>query len=247
MILAVDIGNSATKFALIRNARIVRRDIVSADASDRAIARALARLVRNTPVLDAAALSSVRPRATEAVVRAIVRATGLYPIVVNHRTSMPISIDVRQPERVGVDRLCAACGAITGRRRNAIVVTIGSAITVNLVRDRVFLGGVIMPGPAMALDSMHAFTAQLPKVAFAATPPPRFDDTVSAMQWGAHLAGAGGIRAAVERLDRLASRPVTRFVTGGYAPGLRSLLPGAWHYQPDLVLLGLAQISRVRS
>jgi type III pantothenate kinase len=201
-------------------------------------------VVRGTRVLDGAAVSSVRPKATDAIVRAVVRATGLYPIVVNHRTPMPIEIAVRYPARVGTDRLCAACGAVGARRRDAIVVDVGSAITVNLVRDRVFLGGVIMPGPATSLAALHAFTEQLPRLDIESQVPTRIDDTESAMRWGALLAGVGGIRLAVSMLDRRAGRRPQRFVTGGNAPKLSRWLPRDWKRAPDLTLLGLAGIVR---
>lgn len=244
MILCVDIGNSATKIATVRGTRVVRQAVVPAAAPVREIARACARVMRGVSALEAAALASVRPEATDAVVRIIVGVTGQYPIVVNHRTPMPLRIAVRRPEKLGADRLCAACGALGDRRRDAIVITVGSAITVNLIQNRVFLGGVIMPGPAMSLSAMHTFTAQLPALDFDAPAPGRIDDTESAMRWGATLAGAGGIRLAVEMLDRRAGKRPTRFVTGGFAARLSRWLPADWKRTPDLTLTGLAGIAR---
>ncbi len=246
MILAVDIGNSATKVALVSGERVTRRSVIDARAGDRAIAATLARTVGDARTLEAVALSSVRPRATDAMVRAVVRATGLFPVVVNHRTAMPIDIAVRYPARVGADRLCAACGAIRGSRRDAIVITVGSAITVNLVLDRTFLGGVIMPGPVMSLAAMHAFTAKLPALDLGATAPRRFDDTESAMRWGALLAGSGGIEKAVDMLDRRARRRLPRVITGGDAGPVARSLPRSYRLEPDLTLLGLARIGRTK-
>ena len=242
MILCVDIGNTATKIALVAGRRITRRAVIDAGANERALGRAVANVLRGRRPLNGAALCSVRPQATDAVVRAIVRASGLYPTVVNHRTPMPIDLAVRQPARVGTDRLCAACGALDARRRDAIVVTVGSAITVNLVVDRVFMGGVIMPGPGMSLAAMHTFTAQLPQLALAAAAPVRFDDTESAMRWGAVLSAAGGIQLAVDMLHQRARRCPVRFITGGDAARVARWLPHGWKHVPDLTLVGLARI-----
>ena len=246
MILAVDIGNSATKVALVSGERVTRRAVIDARAGDRVLAATLVRTVRGVRTLEAAAISSVRPRATDAMVRAVVRATGLFPVVVNHRTAMPIDIAVRYPARVGADRLCAACGAIKGSRRDAIVITVGSAITVNLVLDRTFLGGVIMPGPVMSLAAMHAVTAKLPALDLGATAPRRFDDTESAMRWGALLAGSGGIEKAVDILDRRARKRLPRVITGGDAVQVARSLPRSYRFEPDLTLLGLARIARTK-
>jgi len=244
VILAIDIGNTATKVALVLGARVASRVIVSADAKAGAVDHALLRLLRRVRNLDGVAISSVRPDATESVVRAVVRRTGRYPIVVNHRTPMPIDIAVRRPERVGTDRLCAACGALRGRRRDAIVITVGTAITVNLVRNRVFRGGVIMPGVGMSLAAMHHFTAQLPKLDLDRLAPKRIDDTESAMHWGALLSGAGGIQLAVELLEKGSRRRLPRLATGGDVPRVVRWLPANTLLQEDLTLLGLASIVR---
>lgn len=244
MILCVDVGNTAVKIGWVSGGRVVRRAFVASDASERDVARAIARVVRDAPRVEAAALSSVRPDKTVAMARAVSRVTGLYPIVVNHRTPMPIEIAVRRPARVGTDRLCAACGALGARGRDAIVIDAGSAITVNLVRDRVFLGGVIMPGPATSLSAMHEFTAQLPRLDIEAPAPARIDDTESAMRWGVLLAAAGGVRLAVAMLDERSGRRPKRVLTGGHAGRIGRWLPSTWERVPDLTLLGLARIAR---
>jgi type III pantothenate kinase len=244
MILCVDIGNTATKIGLVRGARVASRVIVPAESSARSVNHALLRVLRGAQNLDAIAVCSVRPAATDELVRVVMRRTGYHPIVVNHRTPMPIGITVRQPERVGSDRLCAACGAMRGRRRDAIVITVGTAITVNLVRNRVFRGGVILPGIGMSLAAMHHFTAQLPKLDLAGAPPRRIDDTESAMRWGALLSGAGGIRLAVDLLEKGSRGRPRRLVTGGDVARIAPWLPANTLPSPDLTLLGLASIAR---
>lgn len=244
MILCVDIGNTATKLALVRGRRVASRVVVSAEASARAVDHALMRALRGVQNVDSAAVCSVRPASTEMVVRAIMRRAGYHPIVVNHRTPMPLKIAVRQPERVGTDRLCAACGAIRGRRRDAIVITIGTAITVNLVRNRVFRGGVIMPGLGMSLAAMHHFTAQLPQLDLEGPAPKGIDDTESAMRWGVLLSGAGGIRLAINLLEKGGRSRSPRLVTGGDAARMTPWFPPNTLLEPDLTLLGLAAIAR---
>ena len=65
---------------------------------------------------------------------------------------LPLAVGVDRPDMVGIDRLLDAVGANHLRRptRPAVVVDVGSAITVDLVsEDGVFLGGSILPGIAM--------------------------------------------------------------------------------------------------
>lgn len=242
MIAVTDIGNTSIKLALVEHGVVRRQVRVASGASSADLARACRRLVRRVRTIDAAVVSSVRPARTAAVMRALRDATGLAPVLFTHRTPMPLTVAVPVPARVGADRLAGACAAVAGRHRNAIIVNAGTAITVDLVLGRRFLGGVIMPGPGTTLRALHAFTAQLPEVDFTrgAMPPAGIGDTRSAMRWGAALSASGGAQAAVAMLEWRARRPVRVLVTGGHARRLLPFLPPEWLYVPDLTLVGLA-------
>jgi type III pantothenate kinase len=242
--LCVDIGNTSIKIARVGGERVSRVVVLPGGASARDVSRALARVAG--PAVDAsAAISSVRPAVTGSMVRAIRRELGREPLVVTSRLRLPVEIATRRPDRVGPDRICAACGATRGRASSAIVVDAGSAVTVDLVLARRFLGGVILPGPQMSLSAMHAFTARLPDLRLPGRWPGRIDDTRAAMEWGALLGAAGGIRLAVEMLEARAGGRPPHWLTGGHARRLRSRLPGRWRNDPNLTLRGLAAIARL--
>jgi len=242
MMLCIDIGNTSTKMARVSGRRV--HDLVTrpGDAGTERVARLLRRVARDG--FEAAAISSVRPQATATMRAVIRRELGVEPLVVSSRVKLPIEIATRRPARVGVDRICAACGALPGSARNAIIVDAGSAITVDLVLDRRFLGGLIMAGPQMALSALHQCTAQLPDLTLAEVRGDAFDDTAPAMRTGATVGAVGAIRAAVELLESRASRrSIPVWLTGGHAPRLESRLPSRWKYVPGLTLIGLAAIA----
>ena len=247
MILCIDIGNTSIKLARVGASRVGRVDVVSSAASERALARAVARAVAGG--VDGAAIASVRPPSTVVVRRVLRRELGIDPVVVTHRTRLPIRIATRRPARVGIDRLCAASGAVGNRGKHAIVVDAGTAITVDLVMNRRFLGGLIMPGPQMMLSALHHFTAQLPDLDLEAHAPLGFDDTAPAMRTGATVGAAGAILSAVWLLRQHAGRPVPVWLTGGHMTRLETVLPVAWKRDPYLTLRGLftiAELHRLR-
>ncbi|MHC4399958.1 MAG: type III pantothenate kinase [Planctomycetota bacterium] len=122
------------------------------------------------------------------------------PITLLAAGDLPLDVALERPDMVGIDRLLDAVAANHLRRpdRAAVVVDVGSAITVDLVSPQgAFLGGVIMPGIAMSARAMHAFTDLLPKIEMAelATPPPALGtSTVPAMRSGLFWGAVGGIR-----------------------------------------------------
>jgi type III pantothenate kinase len=120
---------------------------------------------------------------------------------------LPLEVRLPRPDMVGVDRLLDAVAANRLREpgRAAVVIDVGTAITVDLVsRDGAFLGGAILPGIAMAARALHEFTDLLPLVEMSelGPPPPVLGDaTEAAMRSGLFWGALGAVRELVARLS----------------------------------------------
>jgi type III pantothenate kinase len=142
------------------------------------------------------------------------------------------------PERLGVDRFLALLAAHVAGGGPWLVVGVGTALTIDLLRaDGVHLGGRIAPSPTLMREALHARASQLPlsggrAVAFA-------DDTCDALASGCE----GAAMALVEQSRELAIPRVGRapgiLLHGGGADVLATALPDA-SWRPALVLEGLA-------
>ncbi|OYW24313.1 MAG: hypothetical protein B7Z55_02600 [Planctomycetales bacterium 12-60-4] len=82
------------------------------------------------------------------------------------RHDIELDLDVLEPDRVGVDRLLAASAAARlFPQRPLIVMQVGSAMTVDVVRDpHVFGGGAILPGVPMMLRLLGQAADMLPTI-----------------------------------------------------------------------------------
>ena len=157
---------------------------------------------------------------------------------------LPLAVKLPRPDMVGVDRLLDALAANRLRTpgRPAVVVDVGSAITVDLVdADGAFLGGAILPGIAMSARALHEFTDLLPQIDMAelAEPPPALGTaTVAAMRSGLFWGAVGAVRQLVEQLT--GNRDAEVFLTGGAGPVVAQLMGTAARYVPHLTLAGIA-------
>ena len=81
------------------------------------------------------------------------------------RKQIPLKLDVEFPQRVGIDRLLAAFAAIE-RYGDApmLIVDAGSAITIDVVQDRTFCGGAILPGLVAQSKIYPQISEKLPLV-----------------------------------------------------------------------------------
>ena len=143
----------------------------------------------------------------------------------------------RNPTQLGADRFAAALGARTLVPGKALVVaTCGTATTVDAVSsDGEFLGGMILPGLGLMLDSLARGTAQLPATSADAVLPPVFaDNTLDAIRSGCISAQAGAIARAYAALPAELC-----IVSGGAAGHVAPALALPYRMLDNIVLVGL--------
>ncbi|MBN1165187.1 MAG: type III pantothenate kinase [Candidatus Krumholzibacteriota bacterium] len=172
---------------------------------------------------------------------ALLKEAGVERILrVGPELRYPFKLDIDNPETVGPDRLCAACGALAGGFSEAVIVDAGTAVTVDLLRRGVFAGGAIMPGLHMMLRSLHRGTSALPEIGL--TPvegPPPGRNTAEAMARGVFYGWGGAVKELVGWSRRVLGPAAFTIITGGDAEHLDRFLEEPRLLDPDLVHRGL--------
>jgi len=156
---------------------------------------------------------------------------------------LPLDVKLQRPDMVGVDRLIDAVAANRLRLpgRQAVVVDVGTAITVDLLSaEGAFLGGSILPGIAMAARALNEFTDMLPLIEMSEleSPPSAVGTaTVAAMRSGLFWGAVGAIR---QLIEQMAGDSPQVFLTGGAGPAVAELLGPDARHVPHLTLAGIA-------
>ena len=209
------------------------------------LARRLRELLIDADVRPAGARAvacSVRPEADEPLRRAWEAMGGVRMEFFGAKIEVPMPTAVPEPERVGTDRLLLALGARELAGAPCIVVSAGTAMTVDLVDGSgAFAGGAIAPGFALSARALHEGAAFLPEVEMGEEPPAPGRDTEEAIGLGIHASCTGGVLRLVERYDRaLGSGDCPILLTGGDAKRLHPALPrGRTELVPELVFHGM--------
>jgi type III pantothenate kinase len=253
VILTVDLGNTRLSMALVSGARIRGFVVLDSPWSGAAIGRALralgARRAAADPNYLGAVLSSVVPSETARVARLVEAATGGRVWRFPRDLDGGLRILPKPKHRVGADRLANAIGALESTRRrprDLVVVDVGTAVTVDVVtRGRVFMGGLIAPGPRLLSRALATFTAQLPNIPFRPTRRAIGRNTEGAIAAGLWF-GSRGLVAGLVRAA-LAAHPGAIVVAAG-GDGERCLAKsGIRHaHLPGLTHIGLAAALRRR-
>lgn len=148
----------------------------------------------------------------------------------------------REPDRVGKDRLLVASEARHRFGGAAVVVDLGTAITVDAVDETGgFRGGAIAAGPRLLTRALREETEQLPEVQFHAVAAERGRDTQSAIE----LALFHGTAGMVDRLIEIVAqdlKPRGVLLCGGYAPILAAALKTPHDRERDVVHRALLRL-----
>jgi type III pantothenate kinase len=147
------------------------------------------------------------------------------------------------PQQLGVDRWMALLAARNRNQDACLVVSAGTAMTVDaLTADGQFLGGIIVPGMALAAQALQQGTALVgPTDGQTRTFP---CNTADAVRTGAVLAMAGAISLMHARLSSVCAVRPRCLLTGGDAGLLMPLLQFDAECVPDLVLEGVLLVAR---
>src|SRR5260221_5776513 len=169
MILAVDCGNSRLKWGL--NDKAGWRKTGAVPVSE------LARLEKSWKKLapaDQVVVANVAGRSVRTRLETVFARRSMVPFWVKaKRRECGVTNGYGQPAQLGADRWAALIGAWSILRRPCLVVTAGTATTVDVLRgDGRFAGGVILPGLELMKSSLARNTAGLPPARGRLSPQP---------------------------------------------------------------------------
>jgi len=215
MLLAIDIGNTRTKFGIYENDSLVSRfDVptIRTQAADDIFQPQTNQTIR------AVIISSVVPELKNTYQELARKRFSIEPIFVDSSTDFNLKINYFPTENLGVDRLVAAFATIEKYGETCIVGDFGTATTIDVVTaGRIFLGGIIVPGMNTMSESLFLKTAKLPQIKIEKPARVIGDSTTSAIRSGIYFGYIGLVDGIIERMiDELGEKPKV-VATGGFA------------------------------
>lgn len=195
------------------------------------------------------AISSVVPRLTTSFVELVQRYIHVEPLVVNHKTTTGVRIEIDQPEQAGADRIVNSAAVVALYSTPAIVIDFGTATTFDIVSaDGAYRGGAIAPGIVISQDSLVSHTAQLHKINLQPPPCVIGTNTIHAMQSGIFLGYVSMIEGMVARFKAFINDDRVQVIaTGGLAVLFNQHTDVFDVIAPELTLEGLRVIYEMNS
>ena len=248
MTLTLDVGNSQIFGGVFEDGELTvrfrkpSRQPTSSDELGLFLRAVLRENGKNPAEIDQIAVCSVVPDVIYSLRSCCRKYFGLDPFILQAGMKTGLKIRYRNPLEVGADRIANAIAAAElFPDRNLIIIDLGTATTLDAVgAERVFLGGIILPGLRISMEALEKGTARLPNVEIVRAAELVGRSTVEGIQSGLYFGNLAAIRALTKDVRQQAFNgdPAVVIGTGGFS----QLFESEQIFDalvPDLVLLGL--------
>ncbi|MEO1657198.1 MAG: type III pantothenate kinase [Pseudomonadota bacterium] len=251
MLLAIDVGNTNTVFALLHEDKTLEswRAATTPERTADEYAVWLLQLLNlsghgDLSLIDRCIISTVVPQSLFHLRNLARRYFNVEPMVVG--PDIPgVAVRIDKPSEAGADRLVGAVGGFITYGGPLIIVDSGTATTFDIVgTDGGFEGGVISPGINLSQKALHEAAAQLPRIAIAKPERAIGTSTITALQSGIFYGYIGLIEGMIARIKSEYGSPMTVVATGGISSLFEGVTSAIDHFDTDLTIRGLNEIAK---
>ncbi len=250
MILAIDIGNTNIVVGCFDKDRVLFVERVSTDHKKTELEYAIS--LKNVleiygihpSEVTGGIISSVVPPLTNILKASAEKIIGSEVMVVGPGIKTGLNIVMDNPAQLGSDLVVDAVAAIHEYPVPLVFVDMGTATTISVVDEQKrYIGGMILPGIRVSMDSLTSRTSQLPRISTEA--PKKFigKNTIDCMKSGMIYGNASCIDGMIRRIkEELGREDVTVLATGGLAKVIIPFCNEKIIYDDELLLKGLRLI-----
>ena len=241
MILAVDIGNTAIKLAVVDDITVYENVRVGSSAFLEQV-----KLIRsNYPNLEDACVCQVG----HLDIKLLEQLGSLFNVhYITEDSKLPFNNDY-QSTTLGNDRKALVAGAINAENKsnNVLVIDAGTCVTYDFIdANNHYKGGAISPGLRLRYESLHNYTANLPLLT--AQHQSEFIGTTTALS--IHSGVINGLTYEIKGMIKKYSKQyldLNVIITGGDADLLVKQLKNRFFATPFLMLHGIHNIYKINS
>lgn len=251
MILAIDIGNTNIVVGCINKEKICFIERISTNLSKTELEyvvefKTLLELYNiKIEEIQGSIISSVVPPLNNIMKSAIEKLFHNTPLLVGPGVKTGLNILMDNPGQVGSDLIVNAVAGLHYYGAPIIMIDMGTATTISVVDDKKnYVGGMILPGVKVSLESLVNRTSQLPRISLEAPKKIIGKNTIDCMKSGMILGQASCLDGMIERICDELGYEAQVVATGGLSG---CIVPYCRHkivYDNELTLKGLGIIYR---
>lgn len=246
MILAIDIGNTNICVGCLDKNRVWFSEYLSTDClkTDLEYAISLKNIMEIYHIvpgqIEGGILSSVVPPLSHVIRKAAEKILQKPVLIVGPGLKTGLNIQIDNPAQLGSDLVVDAVAGLAEYPLPLILIDMGTATILSVLNEKgTYVGGSILPGLRISLDSLAASTSQLPRISLDNPGRAVGRNTVECMKSGVLYGTAAMLDGMIDRIEEELGRKATLVATGEPAIPILPHCRHKIHFDETLLLKGL--------
>ena len=150
-----------------------------------------------------------------------------------------LKINIKNYSQLGSDRIANAIGSF--KYRNCVIIDFGTATTFDILKNNVYVGGVISPGINLSILNLNKSTALLPLLNLKKIQKSYGKNTQEALNAGFLWGYEGLINNIINKITLKTKVDYKVILTGGYAKLFRRYIKNKTIIDQNITIKGLAR------
>ena len=240
--LVSDIGNTTTRICILNNNYLIEKSFIFQTKKifeKKFLKRIIRRFISknlNTKIL----FSSVVPKAFNEIKKVFKNTRFKILEIKDLKIKRIIKINIKKINQLGSDRIA---NAIAGKKyKHCLIIDFGTATTFDIIKNGIYVGGVIAPGIKLSMMNLTKSTALLPKFNLKNKKINFGKNTKDALNAG-FIWGYEGLINNI--INRIAKKNKTKFkiiLTGGYANFFKKNINKKTFVDQNITIKGIANV-----
>ena len=242
--LVGDIGNTSTricilndKFTIIRSINFETNNLFKKKNLKRSFAKFL-----NNKLNPKFLFSSVVPKGLREIKKNFKKTKYKILEIKDLEIKKMIRINVKNIRQLGSDRIVNAIGG--KKYKNCLIVDFGTATTFDIIRNSIYIGGVIAPGVKSSIMNLSRSTALLPKFSLKKQQKSFGKNTKEALNAGFIWGYEGLINNIIDKISSRLKVKLKIILTGGYAHFFKKFISRKATIDQNITIKGISKVYR---
>ena len=151
-----------------------------------------------------------------------------------------LKINIKNYNQLGSNRIANAIGSANAA--NCIIIDFGTATTFDILKDKVYDGGVIAPGIDLSIKNLNKFTALLPLLNISNKQKKYGKNTKEALNAGFLWGYEGLVNNILNKIIIKSKKKYKIILTGGYAKLFKKFINKKTVIDKNITIKGIAKI-----
>jgi len=242
--ILIDIGNTNLVFAVSSNKKI--KNIIRVDSNQdiNKLKKIFSTIVKNSSKIKnmdnskMAIISSVVPNLNTLILK-ILKINNINGLIVGSKNILSFLKIEYNLNEIGADRISNSIAVINHKINNSIVIDFGTATTFEVLKEGIFLGGLIFPGVNLSKNTLIKKTSLLKNTKVIKTKKVVAKSTKESIQSGFYWGYLFAINGIIKKITNEKKFKPRIILTGGLANIFKNDIKPKPIIKPNLTLEGL--------